>query len=105
MDWFFNQWVYGTEVPAYKFEYSVGSAGGKSVLNGRITQSGVSNGFRMRVPLWVALGKGWVRLGAATLVGNSCVDLPDVRWSDNRSGSRWAALNDVLATNVETIKR
>ncbi len=23
MDWFFNQWVYGTEVPSYKLEYSV----------------------------------------------------------------------------------
>ena len=23
MDWFFDQWVYGTEVPAYKLEYSV----------------------------------------------------------------------------------
>ena len=21
MDWFFNQWVYGTEMPSYKFNY------------------------------------------------------------------------------------
>ncbi len=65
MDWFFNQWVYGTEVPAYKFEYSLAPSGDKTVLSGRITQSGVSDSFRMRIPLWVDNGRGWVRLGAA----------------------------------------
>ena len=23
MDWFFDQWVYGTEMPSYKFEYQL----------------------------------------------------------------------------------
>ena len=105
MDWFFNQWVYGTEVPAYEFEYSIASAGGKPVLNGRISQSGVSDGFRMRVPLWVDFGKGWVRLGAATIIGNSFVDLPAIPLAQQPKRVAIAALNDVLATSIETSKR
>ncbi|MDQ3711093.1 MAG: hypothetical protein M3388_02605 [Acidobacteriota bacterium] len=33
MDWFFEQWVYGTEVPAYKLKYSLNG----STLNAKIT--------------------------------------------------------------------
>ena len=43
MDWFFNQWVYGTQVPAYRLEYNVTSDG---VLTGKITQSGVIGRLR-----------------------------------------------------------
>lgn len=103
MDWFFNQWVYDTEVPAYKFEYSVSA--GKPVLTGRITQSGVADSFRMRVPLWVDYGKGWVRLGAARLVGNSSLELPGIPLAQQPKRVAVAALNDVLATNIETVKR
>ncbi len=106
MDWFFNQWVYGTEVPAYKFEYQLGSAGGKSVLSGRITQSGVSDNFKMLVPVWVSYdGKGWVRLGSATIVGNSSVDLPNVNLPKEAKKVAICALNDVLATSIENTKR
>src|SRR6185437_5223527 len=105
MDWFFNQWVYGTEVPAYKFEYSLSSSDGKTVLSGRITQSGVSDKFRMRVPVWVDFGKGWVRLGAATLVGDSSLDLPQIPLAQQPKKVAIAALNDVLATDIQTNKR
>ena len=105
MDWFFNQWVYGTEVPAYKFEYSLSSSDGKTILSGRITQSGVSDHFRMRVPVWVDFGKGWVRLGAATLVGDSSLDLPQIPLAQQPKKVAIAALNDVLATDIQTNKR
>jgi aminopeptidase N len=105
MDWFFNQWVYGTEVPAYKFEYQLNVAGGKPILSGRITQSGVSDNFRMRVPIWLDSGKGWVRLGAATLVGNSSFDLPAITLAQQPKRVALAALNDVLATSIENTKR
>ena len=105
MDWFFNQWVYGTEVPAYKFDYQLGLAGGKITLSGKITQSGVSDNFRMRVPVWLDYGKGWVRLGAATVVGNSSVDLPVIPLSQQPKRVALAALNDVLATSIENNKR
>lgn len=105
MDWFFDQWVYGTDVPAYTFDYSVGSAGGKAALSGRITQSGVSDTFRMLVPVWVDFGKGWVRLGSATLVGNSTVDLPNIPLEQTPKRVAICALNDVLATSIANNKR
>lgn len=40
-------------MPSYRFEYQVSG----NTLSGRITQSGVSDNFRMRVPLYVDLGK------------------------------------------------
>ena len=60
MDWFFNQWVYGTQVPAYRFEYKVAPDG---MLTGKITQSGVSDDFIMIVPIYLDMGKGWAKLG------------------------------------------
>jgi aminopeptidase N len=105
MDWFFDQWVYGTEVPAYAFDYSVGSASGKTALSGRITQSGVSDNFRMLVPVWVDFGKGWVRLGSATLVGNSSVDLTNIPLPQSPKRVALCALNDVLVTSIANNKQ
>ncbi|MBC7910676.1 MAG: carboxypeptidase regulatory-like domain-containing protein [Pyrinomonadaceae bacterium] len=106
IDWFFDQWIYGTEVPAYKFEYQLApSAGGKTVLSGRITQSGVSDNFRMQVPVWADFGKGWVRLGAATIVGNTFTDLPNIPLPMPPKKVAICAWNDVLATSIENIKR
>jgi aminopeptidase N len=105
MDWFFDQWVYGTEIPAYKFEYQITQSGGKSLLSGRITQSGVSDNFRMLVPVWVDLGKGWIRLGSATIVGNSSVELNNIALPKEPKRVAICALDDVLATSIENIKR
>ena len=103
MDWFFNQWVYGTQVPSYRFEYSVTG----NALSGRITQSGVSDNFKMRVPVWVDFGKGWVRLGSATINGNSTVELSATPIPLPQTPKRVAiaALNDVLAVQIENVKR
>lgn len=105
MDWFFNQWVYGTEVPAYKMEYSiVGSNDGKATINAKITQSGVSNDFAMLVPVYADFGKGWVRLGTATINGNSSADV-NLKMAQAPKRLAVAALNDVLATSIENSKR
>ncbi|HEY9285784.1 MAG TPA: carboxypeptidase regulatory-like domain-containing protein [Pyrinomonadaceae bacterium] len=104
-DWFFAQWVYGKEVPAYQFDYSIGSAGGRATLTGRLTQSGVSDNFTMLVPVWVDYGKGWTRLGAATVVGNSAVDLANVPLAAPPKRVAICALNDVLATSIQNNRR
>src|SRR6267378_4461760 len=65
MDWFFNEWVYGTEMPTYRFDYKVS---GDGTVSGRITQSGVSDNFAMLVPLYADFGKGWTKLGMATMI-------------------------------------
>lgn len=72
MDWFFRQWVYGTEVPSYKFDYSLTPGeGGKTILKGTITQSGVSPGFKMLVPVYLDFDGKIVKLGSMGMVGNS----------------------------------
>jgi hypothetical protein len=101
MDWFFDQWVYGTEVPAYKFEYTVSNEG---VLNGKITQSGVSDQFVMLVPIYLDMGKGWAKLGSATLVGNRSVEIKDLKLPAKPKRMAIAAMNDVLATSIENGK-
>jgi hypothetical protein len=98
MDWFFNQWVYGTQVPAYRFEYKVAPDG---MLTGKITQSGVSDDFIMIVPIYLDNGKGWAKLGTARLVGNSSVDIKNVKLPSVPKRMAVAAMNDVLATSIE----
>lgn len=56
MDWFFDQWVYGVEVPTYRpnFETSaVVDAPLPFLLHGTVRQENVSEGFRMPVPVRV----------------------------------------------------
>ncbi len=100
MDWFFNEWVYGTEIPSYHFDYQVSSDG---TLKGQITQSGVSKDFVMAVPLYLDFGKGWTKLGSALIQGNSSVDV-NVKLSGVPKRAAIAALNDVLALSIENGK-
>jgi hypothetical protein len=101
MDWFFNQWVYGREIPSYRFEYQING----NTLSGRVTQSGVSDKFKMRVPIWVDYGKGWVRLGSVTLNGNSSFDIPPTQMPQTPKRAAVAALDDVLAVQIENVKK
>ena len=101
MNWFFNEWVYGTEMPSYQFDYQIGADG---VLTGRITQSGVSERFGMPIPVYVDYGAGWVRLGVATLVGNSTVDLGKVTLPKGAKRAAICAMNDVLALKIQNNK-
>lgn len=101
MNWFFDQWVYGTEVPAYKFEYNVSKDG---MLNGKITQSGVTDNFVMLVPIYVDTGKGWAKLGSATMVGNRTFDIKDLKLPIVPKRMAICAMNDVLATSIDNSK-
>ena len=75
MNWFFRQFVYGTELPTYKLQQSVANKGGQSVISMKLTQSNVSDGFKMQVPLYVELQDGRVvRVGNAGMVGSSTVE-------------------------------
>ena len=72
MDWFFDEWVYGTQVPRYHFEYQVApSDGGKVRLHMTITQSEVDEHFVMLVPIFGDFGNGMVRLGQVAIAGNT----------------------------------
>ena len=103
MDWFFNEYVYGTALPSYQFQSSFDKDGnGDVVLVFKLTQSGVDDKFRMSVPIYLELADGrTVRLGRARVMGNTSVEqkvpLPGLKDTPRR-----AALNynyDVLTGN------
>jgi len=76
MDWFFDEYVYGTALPSYKVDSSFEKNGdGDVVLSMKVIQSGVDDKFRMLVPVYLELANGHVaNLGRMTLVGNSSQD-------------------------------
>ena len=54
MDWFFDQWVYGVDVPTYRPDLDVSplvDAREPFVLHGRVRQEDVPPGFRAEVPI------------------------------------------------------
>ena len=97
MDWFFNEWVYGTEIPSYRFEYQLDG----QMLSGRITQSGVSDNFKMLVPVYVNVAKGWARIGSATIIGNSSVELKNIKLPEPAKHVAICEFNDVLAVKIQ----
>ena len=75
MDWFFNQWVHGTEVPRYKADLKVAAGeAGKYRITGTISQQEVSKDFRALVPIYVEFSKTEsARVGLLPLVGEATV--------------------------------
>jgi Peptidase family M1 domain/Carboxypeptidase regulatory-like domain len=79
LDWFFDEWVYGTQIPKYHLDYQLTPLdGGKTNLHMTITQSEVDDQFRMLVPVFVDFGKGMVPIGQLGMKGSSSrsVDVP-----------------------------
>ncbi len=76
MDWFFDEYVYGTQLPAYKLESSFDTgADGDVVLNVKVTQSNVKDDFHMLVPVYLELADGGMFfLGRARLTGNNSIE-------------------------------
>jgi aminopeptidase N len=103
MDWFFNEYVYGTALPTYKMESSFDKgANGDVVFAFKLTQSGVDDRFRMLVPIYLELADGrTVSLGRANLIGNSSIDrkvpLQGVKVAPKRALVNYNY--DVLASN------
>jgi len=72
LDWFFDEWVYGTQVPHYDFKYQLQPAGGgKTKIHAEITQRDVDEHFAMLVPIFGDFGNGMMRLGQLAIAGNS----------------------------------
>lgn len=98
--WFFAQWVYGTDVPSYRLQYSVKPTDeGKVVLSGRLIQSDVSDQFRMRVPLYLDFGSGLVRAGSITVMGKTPAEF-SVTLPKKPKRVALNAMRDVLAREV-----
>jgi hypothetical protein len=100
MDWFFNEWVYGSDVPSYRFEYSITPENdGKFLVNGTLTQSGVSDAFKMIVPVYADVDGKVFRMGEATMKANSSITFK-VRLDKKPKRILINAYHDVLAREV-----
>lgn len=77
MDWFFNQWIHGTDVPRYVSDLAVEKlGGGRYRIHGRVTQEGVGKDFRARVPVHVDFGKDEAaRIGMVGMTGEATVPI------------------------------
>lgn len=78
MDWFFEQWVYGTDIPKYTFSHLVRStADGKYKVRCRVVQEHTQPDFQMFVPIHVDFGQNrYVALRALVKGSLSEFDLP-----------------------------
>lgn len=106
MDWFFDEYVYGTDMPSYKLTYTLTPGeGGKTNFSAKIEQSGVSKDFVMLVPIYLDFGKGWIYLGSATMVGNTSVDINNVPLPAPLKNATLAAFADILAAKIDVSKQ
>lgn len=71
MDWFFNEYVYGTGIPHYTFEYATREVDGKWQVTGTIVQSGVPEGWKDILPVFVHVPGRTVRLGWLRVTGKN----------------------------------
>lgn len=75
MDWFFDEYVYGTALPTYHFEGLVTPNDQGATLHIKLVQSGVTDSFRMAVPLYLEFASGRIhRLGSVFVAGNSTIE-------------------------------
>jgi len=75
MDWFFHEYVYGIDLPTYHFDSLVKPDSDHVKLSFKLTQSGVTDDFKMIVPIYLEFTDGRVvRLGAVTMNGNSSTE-------------------------------
>ncbi len=69
MQWFFDQWVYGTEIPKVRFDHDVEKTdAGKFAVDLEVRMEKVADGFRLRVPFVMHFGKGQLYAGTIDAV-------------------------------------
>lgn len=75
MNWFFRQWVYGTDIPRYVADLKIDKLGGGEYrIHGQVTQEGVAPDFRALVPIALEFGKNDdARIGMMRITGNATV--------------------------------
>jgi hypothetical protein len=97
MDWFFNEWIYGTALPRYKFDYALTTQpDGKCLLKATLTQSEVTDNFVMLVPLYADFDGAIARLGSVRIGGNKTLDNLQLMLPKKPSRVMINAFHDVL---------
>jgi hypothetical protein len=101
MEWYFNEWVFGNEIPSYRLDYSVAPAGaGTYRLAGTLTQSGVSEAFRMRARVYVRLSNQTMRAVQVGIAGSHSAQF-EMRLPADPKEVLLNAENDVLTEHQE----
>jgi hypothetical protein len=62
MGWFFDQWVFGTQIPSYEGKWSSERTTGGYRLDLKVTQKDVSPDFQVIMPVKVVFEKGYAAL-------------------------------------------
>jgi len=57
MDWFFEQWIYGIDVPTYTYSYDI-FKNGEYWVDLQVSQKDVPADFKMLIPIAVQTDKG-----------------------------------------------
>lgn len=70
LNWFFRQWVYQTELPSYKLDYtSENQPDGSVVVSGNVTQENATERWFMPLPLIFTFGEGKFAGGTVVALG------------------------------------
>ncbi|HEY4950710.1 MAG TPA: M1 family aminopeptidase [Candidatus Acidoferrales bacterium] len=70
MNWFFDQWVRGTDLPRYTVKFEVKPHGNAFIVSGRLEQQGTEDVFTAPVPLYaLRIGGKPERLGVVVTTG------------------------------------
>ena len=101
MDWFFHEWVYQTDLPSYRLDYSLAPAeGGKVMLTATVTQSDVSAAFKMRIPVYAEFDGHMTRLGWVPVTGSATTKEFKVKLPKKPKRVVLCAYYDVLASSI-----
>jgi len=103
MDWFFQEWLYGTDVPSYRLDYTLAHAeGGKTLLTLKISQEGVGAQFKMRVPVYIDFDGKLYKVATIPMAGNSTSNELKIPLPKRPRRLLLNAYDDILAvTSVE----
>jgi hypothetical protein len=73
MAWFFKQWVYGTAIPSYRFQFIIQpTTDGKHVITLEVTQEDVPSDFRVLLPVMIHFKNGF-NVVSLEMEGNNTV--------------------------------
>jgi hypothetical protein len=65
MDWFFNEYVYGTGIPQYTLHTALSTgADGKTTITGELLRAGVADTWKDVIPIYAHVGDKTMRLGS-----------------------------------------
>jgi hypothetical protein len=101
LNWFFLEWVYSTDVPSYRLDYTLADAeGGKTLLTMKIAQEGVGPLFKMIVPVYLDYDGKLAKLGTVPLAGNASSNELKITLAKRPRRVLLNANDDILAAAV-----